>query len=261
MPAFGRKLAVLTVAILTITVLASVAARAETLTIAVASNFAEPLREIARHFDASTGHDVRVSPGSSGRLYAQIINGAPYDLFLSADVRRPEMLEQESKIVAGSRTTYAIGQLVAWSRDVEFADNTCLDGLEYLGNRKLAIANPLLAPYGIAAKEYLLARGLWQGLQDNLVLGENVAQTLQYAASGGASIAIVAKSQIRSAEDFGDVCILPIASDDHKPVLQQLVQLLNAANNEVAAEFIVYLRGPESRAIIAEYGYLLPELE
>ena len=256
MPAFGRKLAVLAIA-----VLASVAARAETLTIAVASNFAEPLREIARHFDASTGHDVRVSPGSSGKLYAQIINGAPYDLFLSADARRPEMLEQESRIVVGSRTTYAIGQLVVWSRDVKFDDDTCLDGLENLGSKKLAIANPLLAPYGIAAKEYLLKRGLWEGLQDNLVLGENVAQTLQYAASGGASIAIVAKSQIRSAKGFSEVCVSPIAGGDHDPVLQQLVQLENAANDEVAAKFVAYLRGPESRAIIAEYCYLLPELE
>ena len=126
MPTSGRKQAVLTIAALTIAGLANIAARAETLTVAVASNFAEPLREIAQRFDASTGHEVRVSPGSSGKLYAQIINGAPYDIFLSADARRPEMLEMESKIVAGSRRTYAIGQLVVWSRDVEFSDNTGL---------------------------------------------------------------------------------------------------------------------------------------
>jgi len=255
-PAFGRKLAVLTIA-----ALASVAARAETLTVAVASNFAEPLREIARHFDASTGHEVRVSPGSSGKLYAQIINGAPYDLFLSADARRPELLELESKTVVGSRTTYAIGQLVVWSRDEGFADGTCIDGLQNMGSRKLAIANPLLAPYGVAAKEYLLMRGLWDALQNNLVYGENIAQTLQYAASGGASIAIVAKSQIRSAEGFGDFCAVPIAADAHEPILQQVVQLTSAANAEVAAEFLEYLRAPESRAIISDYGYLLPVVE
>jgi molybdate transport system substrate-binding protein len=260
-PTFGRKRAVLTIAVLTIAGLSSVAARAETLTVAVASNFAEPLREIAQRFDASTGHEVRVSPGSSGKLYAQIINGAPYDVFLSADARRPKMLELESKIVAGSRTTYAIGQLVIWSRDIDFADDTCLDGLEKLGKKKLAIANPLLAPYGIAAKQYLLTRGLWDGVQNNLVLGENVAQTLQYAASGGASIAIVAQSQIRSAEAFGEVCVLPIAADDHEPVLQQLVQLVGAANADVAAEFLEFLRAPETRAIISNYGYLLPEVK
>ena len=255
-PGFGRKLAVVM-----IVASASVAARAETLTVAVASNFANPLREIARSFDADTGHVVRVSPGSSGKLYAQIINGAPYDLFLSADARRPEMLEKESRIVVGSRATYAIGQLVAWSRDVEFVDEGCLDGLKNLGNRKLAIANPLLAPYGIAAKEYLLSIGLWDSLQDNIVYGENISQTLQFAVSGGASIAIVAKSQVGSIDDIPKVCVLPVTNEAHEPVLQQVVQLTSAANAGVAAEFLEYLQGPESRAIIAEYGYLLPEVE
>ena len=104
-------------------------------------------------------------------------------------------------------------------------------------------------------------RGLWDALQNNLVYGENIAQTLQYAASGGASIAIVAKSQIRSAKGFGDFCAVPIAADAHKPILQQVVQLANAANAEVVAEFLEYLRAPESRAIISDYGYLLPEVE
>lgn len=234
---------------------------AETLTVAVASNFAEPLREIARNFDASTGHEVRVSPGSSGKLYAQIINGAPYDLFLSADASRPGLLEQESKIVAGSRITYAIGQLVVWSRDAGFANDSCIDGLRNLGSRKLAIANPRLAPYGIAAREYLRARGLWDALQDNLVYGENIAQTLQYAASGGASAAIISKSQVESAASFGEVCVLPISGDAHEPILQQAVQLERAANTRLAEEFLEYLQGPESRAIISDFGYLLPETE
>ena len=256
MPAFGRKLAVLTIA-----ALLCIAARAETLTVAVASNFAEPLREIVRLFDANTGHKVRVSPGASGKLYAQIINGAPYDLFLSADARRPKMLEKEFKTVAGSRTTYAIGQLVVWSRDEGFADGTCIDGLQSMGSKKLAIANPLLAPYGVAAKEYLRKRGLWDALQNNLVYGENISQTLQFAASGGASIAIVAKSQMRSVEEFGGSCAVPITGDAHEPILQQAVQLASAENADVAAEFLDYLRAPESRAIISAYGYLLPEVE
>ena len=243
-----------------IVVAASVAARAETLNVAVASNFADPLREIARNFDASTGHKVQVSPGSSGKLYAQIINGAPYDLFLSADVRRPEMLEQQSRTVADSRATYAIGQLVAWSRDVEFADGTCIDGLESMGSKKLAIANPLLAPYGVAAKEYLLTRGLWDRLQDNVVYGQNITQALQFAVSGGASIAIVARSQIDGVEGLGKVCVLPVSHEAHEPILQQVVQLPSGANAEVATEFLDYLLGPESRAIISEYGYLLPEM-
>ena len=130
-----------------------------------------------------------------------------------------------------------------------------------MGSKKLAIANPLLAPYGVAAKEYLLARGLWDALQNNLVYGENIAQTLQYAASGGASIAIVAKSQIHNVRGFGNICAVPIEGDAHGPILQQVVQLASAANADVAAEFLEYLRAPESRAIISDYGYLLPEAE
>jgi len=243
----------------TIATLASVGAHADTLTVAVASNFAEPLRDIASKFEAKSGHEVLISPGSTGKLYAQIIHGAPYDIFLSADAHRPELLEQKSMIVAGSRFTYSVGQLVAWSRDSEFANSACVDGLQQLGEKKLAIANPALAPYGLAAKQYLVGRGLWGELQKNLVFGENIAQTLQFAASGGASIALIAESQLRRAKDFAATCAVPIAGDTHDPILQQAVQMARESAAPAVGQFLEFLRGPKSRAIIRHYGYLLPE--
>ena len=201
----------------------------------------------------------QVVPGSSGKLYAQIINGAPFDVFLSADARRPEMLEAKSLTVDGSRFTYAVGQLVLWSRDRDFADGGCMHGLQNLGRKKLAIANPLLAPYGVAAKEYLVARGLWDELQDNLVYGENIAQTLQYATSGNAGIAMIANSQRQQAEGFEGVCAVPIAAGMHSEILQQVVELSGASDEVVAGQFLEFLRGPESRAIISAHGYELQE--
>ncbi len=242
-----------------IAILATAGVHADTLTVAVASNFAAALRDIASSFEAQTGHEVRVVPGSSGKLYAQIINGAPFDVFLSADTRRPEMLESKSLIVDGSRFTYAIGQLVLWSRDSDFAAGGCMDGLQNLGNKKLAIANPLLAPYGVAAKEYLVARGLWDAVQGNLVYGENIAQTLQYATSGNASIAMIANSQRQRAEAFDAVCALPIATGAHSAIRQQVVEMANASDVELAGQFLEFLRGPKSRAIISAQGYQLPE--
>jgi len=237
------------------------AVRADTLNVAVASNFADVLRTIVPQFEARSGHVVNIIPGSSGKLYAQIVNGAPFDVFLSADARRPEMLEANSLIVAGSRFTYAIGQLAIWSRDDEFADSNCADVLQNLGRRKLAIANPLLAPYGMAAQEYLVGRGLWDAVQAKLVFGENIAQTLQFATSGNASVAVIAQSQLRRADDFGTTCTALISTDEHSPVLQQVVELAAKSDTGAANEFLEFLRSPYSRDTILAHGYLLPELQ
>ena len=254
MPGFGQKSGIALIAIL-----ATMGVRADTLTVAVASNFAEPLRGIASMFAAQTGHEVRVIQGSSGKLYAQIVNAAPIDVFLSADTARPEMLEAQSLTVAGSRFTYAIGRLVLWSRDSDFADGACLDGLRKLGKKKLAIANPLLAPYGAAAKEYLQASGMWDELQSNLVYGENIAQTLHYAVTGNASFAFIANSQLEQAKDFDGVCAIAIDAGAHGEILQQVVELTAASDAALAGKFLEFLRGPESRAIISAHGYQLPE--
>ena len=241
-----------------IVMLACVSARGDGLKIAVASNFAEPLREITRLYGERSGHEVSVHVASTGHLYAQIVNGAPYDVFLSADAWRPERLEQESLVVPGSRFTYAIGQLLVWSRDPDLAGKSCADSLRHLGREKLAIANPLLAPYGAAAQQYLEKHGLWGAVQPNLVLGQNIAQAFQYAASGNARIAIISTSQRAVAKDFDVTCMEPISALDHDAIRQQAVQLDSAPNPELATRFLDFLRGAESHAIISAYGYLLP---
>jgi len=252
-PMFGRKIMIALIAML-----ASVSARGDGLKIAVASNFAEPLREIARLFGEQSGHQASIHVASSGHLYAQIVNGAPYDVFLSADLRRPERLEQESLVVPGSRFTYAIGQLLVWSRDPRLAGKSCVDSLRHLGKSKLAIANPQLAPYGAAAKQYLEKYGLWKTVQPNLVLGQNIAQTFQYAATGNAQVAMISTSQRAASKDFQATCAEAISALDHDAIRQQAVQLENASNPELATRFLDFLRGSESHAIISAYGYLLP---
>lgn len=256
MPGFAHKFIVVLLLLL-----ATAGVRADTLNVAVASNFVEVLRTIVPQFEARSGHVVNIIPGASGKLYAQIVNGAPFDVFLSADLRRPEMLEADSLIVAGSRFTYAIGQLVIWSRDQEFAGSNCVDALQDLGRKKLAIANPLLAPYGVAAKEYLVGRGLWGALQAKLVFGENIAQTLQFATSGNASVAVIAHSQLQRADDFGTTCTAVISTDEHSPILQQAVELAAISDTGAASEFLEFLRSPDSRETIFAHGYLLPELQ
>ena len=250
---FGKKL---TFALLAM--LASVSTRGDGLKIAVASNFAAPAREITSLFSEQSGHEVSVHVASSGHLYAQIVNGAPFDVFLSADVRRPERLEQESLVAPGSRFTYAIGQLLIWSRNPDLVGKSCADSLHQLGRGKLAIANPRLAPYGAAAKQYLEKHALWSAVQPNLVLGQNIAQTFQYAASGNATIALISTAQLAVANDFDTTCVERISALDHDAIRQQAVQLESAANPEVATRFLEFLRTAESHAIISTYGYLLP---
>lgn len=239
-------------------IVASSAAHAETVHVAVASNFLAPTREIAAEFTSITGHQVNISAGSTGHLFAQIRNAAPYDVFLAADARRPLLLEQAGAAVDGSRFTYAFGQLALWSRDPNFADRACANDLRSLGRRKLAIANPALAPYGFAAKQYLQDSGAWDDVQSTLVFGENIAQTLHFATSGNASIAIIARSQITAAARFEPVCVVSIGEHTHAPIRQQAVRLRGAIAE--AGQFLEFLRGPKARAVIENHGYRVPEL-
>ena len=234
---------------------------AEEILVAVASNFILPHGEIAERFSEKTGHEVSSSAASTGTLYANIVNGGPYDVFLSADVRRAELLDTSALIVPGSRFTYAIGQLLLWSRDEQMANGDCMGWLEDLGEKKLAIANPLLAPYGAAAKQFLESKGLWDDLQENLVFGQHVAATFHYAMSGSASMAIIARSDwpVVLPVTVTASCAVNIPSDSHDPIQQQAVQLNGRANPEVVKQYMEYLRGSEARAIIESHGYLLPE--
>jgi molybdate transport system substrate-binding protein len=226
--------------------------------VAVASNFAAPAKDLAERFADGTGHRVDISSAATGKLYAQIANGAPFDLLLAADRQRPERLEEAGLGIAGSRFTYALGSLVLWSRDPAYAGRDCLTALSALGTKKLAIANPLTAPYGRAARQYLQAAALWRSVESQLVFGENVAQTLHFAATGNAALGLIAAAQAEDQRLPAATCRVPISSDTHEPIEQQAILLERAAANTTAAEFLQFLRGPTGRAVIAAHGYLLP---
>lgn len=229
------------------------AATAETVTVAVASNFSTPLVGLVSDFERESGHAVRVVSGSTGRLYAQILNGAPFDVFLAADAERPTRLEAESLALPGSRHTYATGTLVLWSADPAIED--CLAALESLDRGRLAIANPLLAPYGRAARQFLDSSGLWPVVENSLVTGENVAQVAQFVATGNARMGFVAKSQLGTAALGNASCSYEVPAEAHAPIEQQLVRLNRSAGSKAAAAFVAYLMSERVQRKLVELGY------
>jgi molybdate transport system substrate-binding protein len=234
--------------------LASLPAAAETVRVAVASNFAGTLEELSAAFEQGSGHEVRVSTGSTGKHYAQIRNGAPFDLFFAADSRRPRLLEEEGHAVAGSRFTYAQGRIVLYSPDLEtFEDGR--DALESGAFPRLAIANPELAPYGLAAKQALTNLGVWSTWESRLIRGENIGQTHHFVQSGNVEAGVVALSQV--IEAGGSQWTLP--GDLHEPIRQQAVTLPSGEDNEAVAAFLAFLRGEDGAAIIRDFGYSVPE--
>jgi molybdate transport system substrate-binding protein len=222
--------------------------------IAVAANFAPTLRALAEDFSANTGHRVQISSGSTGKHYAQIRNGAEFDVFLAADSARPARLEVEGVGVAGSRFTYAIGRLVLW-----VPGQTEIDRPEgYLRNarfRRLAIANPRLAPYGLAAQQVLEAWQLWDRLQERLVRGENVAQAYQFVATGNAQSGLVSLSQLLLGDRAGHGAYRIIPDELHAPIRQDALLLRSGA---AAEAFLQYLRSEPASRLIRDAGYGLP---
>ncbi len=234
-------------------------ANVDSITVAVASNFRAAMQDIVERFEVDTGQTVRVSFGSTGKLHAQISNGAPFDVLLAADAQRPRKLEESGHSIAGTRFTYAIGRLVLWSRDPALAGTDCRSHLERLGADRLAIANPETAPYGAAAREYLIGAGLWKRVQPQLVVGENIAQTIQFVASGNASLGFIAQTQALDSRLPAATCTWPVPEDLHQAIEQQAILLQRAADNSVAAEFLKFLRSAAARTIVARHGYALPE--
>lgn len=224
------------------------------LRIAAASNFAPTLAELARRFEEEQHIRVVIVSGSTGKLYAQIKNGAPFDLFLAADERRPLALDDEGEIVAGSRFTYAIGKLVLWS---PIEGYVAADGNPLVPRdcRHLAIANPKLAPYGRAAEEVLRARGMWDSLSDQFVRGESVGQAFQFVDSQNAQAGFVAYSQVKrpGQEVAGSHWLVP--QDLYAPIKQQAVLLNDSA---AAASFIKFMRSESAVEILTGYGYEAP---
>lgn len=218
--------------------------------VAVAANFSEPAQEIARRFEARTGHDATLSFGSSGQFYAQIANGAPFGVFLSADAERPQQAERRGLAVAGSRFTYATGRLVLYSRTPGLADGG--RALRSGRFRKLAIADPKTAPYGAAAVEAMRKLGLYGTASPKLVQGSSITQTYQFVHTGAAELGFVALSQI-AGEAGGSRWIVP--AELHAPIEQQAVLLKPGATNPAAHAFLAFLKGSEAKAVIRRYGY------
>lgn len=233
--------------------LSSPAAADGTLTLAVASNFSRTAAELAKHFTGTTGIEVRISNGSTGRLYAQIINGAPYDVFLSADAERPALLVESGHAVADSRFTYATGGLLLWSRDAQ----DCLAALKDTAAGRIALSNPATAPYGRAAKEFLQHGGYWAFVADRAVYGENVMQTLQFAATGNAALAIVARSMLTDTRLPDAACTWPVPAAMHSAIEQQAVVL--EADNAAAVRFVEFLHSAAAREIVTRHGYGVPQ--
>ena len=243
----------------TLLVLLLANAHAETLTIAVASNFRAPAEAIASQFMQDTGHTVRISAASTGKLYAQILNGAPFDVLLAADTERPRLLGQSRRGIGATRRTYAIGRLVLWSWDPAYAGVNCRAALEGLGKKRLAIANPATAPYGVAASQFLHAEKRWDAVARHLVYGESIGQTLHFVASGNAALGLIAASQAQDPRLPQATCAWRVPAEFHDPLEQQAIVINREPPNEAAFAFLDYLGGAAARQIIRDYGYEVPE--
>jgi len=218
----------------------------ETINVAVATNFYLTALALETAFESQTNYDVSVSSGSTGQLYAQIINGAPYDIFLAADQKRPEKLVEKG--LAGERFTYAIGRLVLWSRGTETPD---LDTLREGDFRHLAMANPRLAPYGLAAQEVVSALGI----SDKIIMGENIGQAYSLVQTGNAELGLVSLSQMRA--DTSSHWLVP--SSLHTPIIQDAVFLKSGTKTPGAGAFYRFLTSDKARDIIEASGYNLSD--
>jgi molybdate transport system substrate-binding protein len=227
---------------------------ADDVQVAVASNFTAPMQAIAAGFEKDTGHQAKLAFGSTGKFYAQIKNGAPFDVLLAADDETPAKLEKEGLAVSGSRFTYSIGQLALWSAKPGYVDDKG-DVLKQGRFTHLALANPKLAPYGAAALETLNKLGLLAALQPKFVQGENIAQTFQFVSSGNAELGFVALSQIYEGGKFKSGSAWRVPPNLHAPIRQDAVILARGKDNPAALALMKYLKEDKARAIIRAYGY------
>ncbi len=219
----------------------------------MAANAAEAVEALAADFEQRTGHRVTVTVGSTGKLYAQILHGAPFDLFLAADQERPRLLVEEGLAVEDSRRTYAIGRLVLWSSDPTLEASA--ETLRVGSFRRLAIANPDLAPYGAAARDALRELGLWESLRSRIVLGENVSQSFTMAASGNAELGFVALSSVLSPRNGREGSYWEVPAKLHSPIRQDVVLLERGEGNAAARDFHAFLDTPKALETIESLGF------
>ncbi|RRV22594.1 molybdate ABC transporter substrate-binding protein [Pseudomonas sp. o96-267] len=229
---------------------------ADEVKVAVAANFTAPIQALAPAFEQATGHKLVASFGATGQFYAQIKNGAPFDVFLSADDSTPAKLESEGDTVPGSRFTYAIGSLVLWSADASYLDGS--DAALKAGQFKhLSIANPKAAPYGLAATQVLDKLGLSDAVKSKLVEGQNITQAHQFVSTGNAELGFVALSQVYKDGQVSSGSAWIVPDDMYDPIKQDAVILKQGANNPAAAALVEYLKGPEAAKVIKSFGYKL----
>ena len=242
--------------ILLSTLLLAVAVHADEVQVAVAANFTAPMKQIAAEFEKDTGHKAVLAFGATGKFYAQISNGAPFEALLAADDETPLKLEKELLAAPGTRFTYAIGKLVLWSAKEGYVDAQG-EVLKKSDFKHLALANPKAAPYGAAAMETMKQLGVLENIQPRIVQGENIAQTHQFIATGNAELGFVALSQVLKDGKVtsGSAWIVP--SRLYAPIRQDAVVLAKGRNNPAASALVKYLKTDKARAIIKSYGYEL----
>lgn len=227
---------------------------ADEVQVAVAANFTAPIQAIAKDFEKDTGHTLVAAYGATGQFYAQIKNGAPFEVFLAADDSTPKKLEEEQQIVPGSRFTYATGTLALWSAKPGYVD----DKGEVLKNNQfqhLSIANPKAAPYGLAATQVLDRLKLTEATKAKIVEGQNITQAYQFVSTGNAELGFVALSQIYKDGKVASGSAWIVPANLHEPILQDAVILNKGKDNPAAKALVDYLKGPKAAAVIKSYGY------
>ena len=222
--------------------------------VAVAANFAAPMKEIAASFEKHTGHKLVSTVGATGKFYAQIRNGAPFDILLAADHETPAKLEKEGAAPAGSRFTYAIGKLVLWSAQAGVVDDKG-EVLKKTGFEHLSIANPKLAPYGLAAVETMKKLNVYGAIAPKLVVGESIGQAQQFVASGAAQLGFVAMSQVVEGGKLKSGSMWVVPGSLYSPIRQDAIALEKGKGKPAVDAFLRYLKSEPAKVVIRSYGY------
>lgn len=234
--------------------IAGTSALADEVQVAVAANFTAPMKLIAADFEKETGHKAVLSFGATGKFYAQITNGAPFEVFLAADDETPTKLEKEGAAVNGSRFTYATGKLVLWSAQPGVVDSAG-EVLKKASFSKLAIAAPKLAPYGAAALETMNKLGVFSNLEPKLVTGESIGQAFVFVSSNNAELGFLALSQVYQNGKLKSGSAWMVPENLHSPIRQDAVLLTKGKDNKAASALLAFLKTEKAKAVIVSFGY------